>query len=242
MKNFFLSLKTTVWTLLVLIVLFFVGSYMMPARREVFAPMNDDILIHWVENSALTNIRDTWWFFAALLGLVLLTINTAVCSIQAVKGRWSRADFFIRISPQVIHIGFLFMLLAHLFGSGWGYKLSGLMPEGAYAPLPGDRSLFLKKIKVQTDDRGFMTDWAADVSLFENNQLVKTGTLGPNTPLFYRGTGIYLKSLNFERGPAAFLHIANDPGVIWAFVGGVLFTLGSLLLLALKWKKAGSFR
>ena len=52
MKNFFLSLKTTVWTLFVLVCLFFVGSYMMPAHREVFAPMNDDILFRWVNRIA----------------------------------------------------------------------------------------------------------------------------------------------------------------------------------------------
>jgi len=67
---------------------------------------------------------------------------------------------------------------------------------------------------------------------------VKSGTLGPNSPLFWGGTGIYLKSLNFDRGPAALLLIAKDPGAIWALVGSVFFTLGSVTLLALKWKKS----
>jgi cytochrome c biogenesis protein ResB len=238
MKNFFLSLKTTVWTLLVLTCLFFIGSYMMPAHREVFASMNDQLLLRWVSTSALNNLSSTWWFFAALALLVLLTINTLVCSIHAVKGRWSRTDFLLRISPQVIHVGFLFILLAHLLGAGWGYKLSGAMPEGAYAPLPEERALQLGRIRVETDARGFMRDWSAEVSLYENNQLVKNGLLGPNTPLFYGGTGIYLKSLNFDRGPQAIILIAKDPGAVWALVGGILFLLGSITLLALKWKKA----
>ena len=83
-----------------------------------------------------------------------------------------------------------------------------------------------------------MTDWSADVSLYENSKLVKGGTLGPNTPLFYGGTGVYLKSLNFDRGPAALLMVAKDPGAVWALVGGVLFILGAVTLLALKWKRA----
>ena len=231
-------MKTTVWTLLVLICLFFFGSYMMPTHREVFAPMNDDILFHWVESRAVQNLRDTWWFFAALLALVLLTINTLVCSIQAVIGKRSRADFLLRIAPQIVHAGFLCILFAHLLGSGWGYKLSGLMPEGAYAPLPDNQVLFLKKIHVSVDWHGVITDWAADVSLFENDQIVMSGNLGPNTPLFYRGTGIYLKSLNFDRGSAAVLLIANDPGAIWALAGALLFTIGSVMLIVLKWKKA----
>ena len=157
---------------------------------------------------------------------------------QSVRGKWSRSDLLLRISPQVIHIGFLFILLAHLLGAGWGYKLSGMMPEGAYAPLPEDLALRLNKIHVQTDALGFMTDWYIEASLYENNHLVRSGTLGPNSPLFYGGTGIYLKSLNFDRGPAALLLIAKDPGAIWALVGGVLFTLGSVTLLALKWEKS----
>jgi hypothetical protein len=237
MKNFFLSLKTTVWTLFALVVLFFVGSYMMPAHREVFARMNDDILFRWAKHTASGNPWSTWWFFAAVTALALLTINTLVCSIQAVKGKWTRFDFLLRISPQIIHIGFLFILLAHLLGAGGGYKLSGIMPEGAYAPLPEDKALQLHQIRVLTDSRGYMTDWSAEVSLYENNQLVKSGTLGPNVPLFYKGTGIYLKSLNFDRGPAAVLLIARDPGAVWALIGGILFMLGSVTLLVLKWRK-----
>ena len=237
MKNFFLSLKTTVWTLLALVVLFFIGSYLMPAHREVFAGMNDDILFRWVKHTASSNLWYTWWLFAAVAALALLTINTLVCSIQAVASKWTRSDFLLRVSPQIIHIGFLFILLAHLLGAGWGYKLSGIMPEGAYAPLPEDKALQLHQVRILADYRGSTTDWSAEVSLYEHNQLVKSGTLGPNTPLFSGGTGIYLKSLNFDRGPAAVLLVAKDPGAVWALVGGILFMLGSFALLVLKWNK-----
>ncbi len=238
MKNFFLSPKTTVWTLSALICLFFVGSYMMPMHREIFAPMNDDILSRWVQHVVPDSLWYTWWFFAAVAALAMLTINTIICGVQAVKGQWTRTDFFLRISPQVVHIGFLFILVAHLIGAFWGYRLSGAMPEGAYAPLPEDKALRLEHIYVQTDAQGAIKDWTAEASVYENNEPVKSGTLGPNTPLFYDGVGIYLKSLNYDRGPAAILLIVKDPGAIWALVGGMLFMLGSLALLVLKWRKA----
>jgi hypothetical protein len=238
MKNFFVSLKTTVWTLLVLICLFFVGSYMMPAHRQVFEPMNEDILLRWATGAASDNLWYTWWFFAALAALALLTLNTLVCSIQAVRGRWSRADFLLRISPQIVHLGFLFILLAHVLGGGWGYKLSGLLPEGAYAQLPEGKALYLKEIRVETNTNGYMTDWTGEAYLFENSARVMVGTLGPNKPLFHDGVGIYVKSLNFEKGPAALLVIARDPGAIWALAGGLLFIFGSVMLLVLKWKNA----
>src|SRR5512146_2680502 len=132
MLKFFLSLKTTVWTLLALVCLFFIGSYLMPVHRDVFSGMNDDILFRWVKNTAQAHLWSTWWLFAAFAGLVLLTLNTLVCSFQAVMGKWTRRDFLLRISPQIIHLGFLFILLAHLVGAGWGYKIAGVMPEGAY--------------------------------------------------------------------------------------------------------------
>lgn len=238
MINFFLSLKTAVWTLFVLVCLFFLGSYMMPAHREIFASMNDDILFRWIGNTAAGSLWYTWWFFGALAGLALLAINTVACSMQAVKGKWTRSDFLLRISPQVIHAALLFILLAHLLGAGWGYKVSGMMPEGAFARLPENRALHLKAIRVRTDDRGFMTDWTAEALLYEGDRVVKTGTLGPNAPVFYEGMGIYLKHLSFESGPMALLVVAKDPGSIWALVGGILFMLGSITLLFLRWKKA----
>lgn len=238
MKNFFLSLKTTVWTLLALIGFFFIGAYMMPMHRDVFGPMNDLLLFPWIERIAAANPWQTWWFFASCAALVLLTINTIVCSIQAVIGRWSRRDVLLRIAPQVIHVGFLFILLAHLLGAGWGYRLSGFMPQGALAQgLPEGRALHLVEVRVEVDQKGFPTDWSASVVLYESGVKVTSGVLGPNRPLFYKGMGVYLKNIDFSRGPAAILMVNRDPGAVWALVGGILFMLGSAVLLVLKLKK-----
>jgi len=238
MKNFFLSIKTTVWTLLLLICFFFVGSFMMPLHREIFSSMNDDILLAWVARSSVDTIWYTAWFFAAIGGLVLLTINTLVCSIQAVREKWSRSNVLLRISPQITHIGFLFILLAHLLGGVRGYRISGALPEGAVARLPEGQALYLRSVHADSDGRGFPRDWSAEVTLFANNEQVAQGTLGPNQPLLYKGMGIYMKSFEFEPRPYAVILIAKDPGAIWALVGGILFILGSVTLLALKWKKA----
>ncbi len=238
MNNFFLSLKTTVWTLLGLIGLFFIGAYMMPVYRQLFGRMNDLLLFDWAVEVGLKNPWQTWWFFLTLATLILLTVNTIVCSFAAIKGKWSRKDFLLRISPQIVHIGFLFVLLGHVLGAGWGYKLSGIMPQGAFAKLPENRALLLKEVRPEVDASGLLTNWSAEVSLFENNTPVKTGTLGPNQPLFYRGTRVYLMSLVSRAGPAAVLLVANDPGALWVLAGGILFILGSAILLMLKWKQA----
>ena len=238
MKSFFLSLKTAVWLLTGLICVFFLGSYLMPAYRDAHGAMNDRLLFEWVGQVAVDHPWVTGWFFLALAALILLTVNTIVCSIQAVRGKWSREDFLLRISPQVVHAAFLVILLAHLLGAGWGYRLSGMLPEGASARLPENRVLFLRDIRSESDTRGFVRDWSAGVILYENGQQVADGVLGPNSPLFYRGMGVYLKSFDLQQPPAAFLLVTRDPGAVWALVGAVFFMVGTVIILFLKWKKA----
>jgi hypothetical protein len=86
------------------------------------------------------------------------------------------------------------------------------MPEGMMATgLPENRSLYLRELRAEADASGFPRGWSAEVYLFENNQRVKIGTLGPNRPLFYKGMGIYLKSFELQPRPAALLLVARTP-------------------------------
>ena len=238
MKNFFLSLKTTVWTLFALICVFFLGSYMMPAHRDVFGAMNDRLLLDWAREFALGRPWETGWFFASVAGLALLTINTIVCSVQAVRARWSRSDVLLRIAPQVVHIGFLCILLAHLLGAVSGYRLSGTVPQGATVGLPEGRALHLRSVGVDIAPSGYPLDWHAEIEVLEQGRRVAAGTLGPNAPLFFRGVGFYLKSFDLEGTPVALLMVNKDPGSPWALVGAVLFSIGAVMVLVLKWKKA----
>lgn len=236
MKNFFFSLRTAVWTLCALVCVFFIGSYLMPMHRDVHGPMNDRLLFDWALNIAAERLSATWWFFLSVAGLVLLTVNTLVCSIQALRERLGRADLLLRISPQIIHLGFLLILLAHLLGAGWGYRLSGALPEGASGAIPGGRVLHLRSLNIEADERGMPTGWAAGVRILEEGVVMAEGTLGPNRPLFYDGVGVYLKSFGAEPVPYALLMVNRDPGAVWALAGSLLFLFGSAALLALKWR------
>ncbi|MDH4162989.1 MAG: cytochrome c biogenesis protein ResB [Nitrospirota bacterium] len=238
MKNFFLSLKTTVWTLFGLICIFFLGSYLMPAHRDVHGSMNDQLLFQWVSETAVLHPWAASWFFLSLAGLALLTVNTVVCSVQAIRGKWSRADFLLRMAPQIVHIGFLCILLAHFLGAGWGYRLAGSLPVEMSARLPDDRVLFLNDLRPQIDSRGSLTGWAAEVVIFENGQRVAEGVLGPNEPLFYKGMGVYLKSFDLQDRPIAHLMVNRDPGAFWALFGSALFIVGATMILLLKWNRA----
>jgi len=119
-----------------------------------------------------------------------------------------------------------------------GYRISGMLPIEQMAKLPDGLSLYLNDLRPQVDERGRLKDWAADVFLYENGQRVTGGSLGPNAPLFYKGVGVYLKSFDLQDRPVAFLMVSRDPGAVWALAGSVLFMIGTVIILMLKWKKA----
>ena len=148
------------------------------------------------------------------------------------RGSWDRRDV---ISSGVV---LLFILLAHLLGAGWGYRITGALPVERSAQLPDGKVLYLNDLRPQVDDRGNLRDWAAVVGIFENDKLVASGILGPNAPLFHEGMGVYLKSFDLRDRPVALLMVNRDPGAVWALFGSVLFMIGTGIILVLKWKTA----
>ncbi len=60
---------------------------------------------------------------------------------------------FASVMQMIRNVTFLSAegLIAHLLSAIWGYRLSGVMPEGAYVPPPEDKALHMEHIYVQTD-------------------------------------------------------------------------------------------
>jgi len=231
--NLFTSVRTTVWLILASIAFLFAGSLIMPIRPERYQGMNSELLFRW--------LADEWrhpihvWFLVVLFLLVLLTVNTLVCSVESVLRRLNRREFLLRISPQLMHVGFLFILLAHLASAGWGFKTEGVLARGGSGILPTGEAIFLKNLDMERYPSGMPRTWWADVEVHREGRRIETGRIGPNQPLFYDGVGIYLKNLTMtQRGPGAQLQVARDPGALWALSGALLFTVGNVIFLGLR--------
>lgn len=231
--NFFLSLRTAIWLLMGLILMLLFGSAIMPSRPE-FSSINSIPLFQWLGDN---RPAVTWWLYGSIVLLSLFTANTLVCSIESLIKKRQFGKWLLIISPQVIHIGFLFILLAHLLSSSGSYKGTTVAYEGAVIALPDGLFMRVKEIKIDMSPSGYVSDWEVDVEYLSEDRILKGDFLKPNSPSFYKGLGIYLKDIQPYPVRAALLEVSREPGAVWALIGGILFMCGTLTLLTLKIKR-----
>jgi cytochrome c biogenesis protein ResB len=149
------------------------------------------------------------------------------------------SQWLLIISPQVIHIGFLFILLAHLMSAISGFKGVTAAREGTVLELPGGMAVGIGPITVSLDSYGYIRDWAVDIEYVAGGKVVRHDRLKPNTPSFFEGLGIYVKDLRAFPDRAVLLELSREPGALWALIGGILFTVGTVTLLVVKMKREG---
>ncbi len=228
--GFFFSLRTAIWLLIALLLILLFGSIQMPLKEE-FQSMSMVPLFQWMTGNSLAI---TWWLWAAVIVLSLLTANTLLCSIESVVKKRGARNWLLVISPQVIHIGFLFILLAHLFSSYGSFKGMTYVGEGTMVRLPNGLAVLFKDIRAEVGPAGYIEDWSAEVSYFRGNSEIASDVIRPNSPSFEEGFGIYVKTVRTEPFPSALIEVSREPGAPWALAGGILFILGMSTLLILK--------
>ncbi|MDA8171401.1 MAG: hypothetical protein M0Z48_06170 [Nitrospiraceae bacterium] len=214
------------WLLGLEIAILLLGSVVMAKNVSVSGAMSGWIpLSIWLTRGPFAL---TWWMWTAIFLLALLAINTVCCSTESVRRK--KGGLLPLLAPQIIHIGFLLILIAHLVSSLGASKLTGQLPEGALARLPSGLDLFLDKVETGARPN-------AEVELLSRGNVLKRGVLAPNHPVFFRGYGFYLQDLKMDPFPAAFIEVSREPGAPWALFGAILFTAGTILLVLLKSKQ-----
>lgn len=235
MLKFFFSLRLAIWLLLALLCLFFYGAVVMPLREE-FQALHVLPLFRWMMDNPGSI---TWWLWASVGVISLLTANTLFCSIESLIKKKSVRQWMLIISPQIVHIGFLFILLAHLLSGYGSFKGTAAVPENTGIRLPGGEEVLVRKIHADADPRGYLRDWSADIEYFSEGRSVKTARIRPNSPSVRHGLGIYIKTVQFRPYPVAVLEASREPGAAWALIGGMLFMAGMTTLLLFKVKREG---
>lgn len=228
--DFFLSLKTAIWLLLALLGILFYGSLLMPVKEE-FQTLHAVPLFQWMTENPLGVV---WWLWAAIGVLSLLTANTLLCSIESVLKKRGAKNLLLVLSPQVIHIGFLFVLLAHLLSSYGSSRDTGFVAKGSAVTLADGTTVRFEEITAEADPSGYISDWSAEISYLREGARFRSDVIKPNSPSFQGGFGIYIKTVRFQPFPAALIEVSKDPGALWALIGGILFLAGMSTLLALK--------
>jgi cytochrome c biogenesis protein ResB len=229
---FFLSLRTAIWLTLAVLAVLFYGSFVMP-RHEEFKALHTVPLFPWL---AETPLSITWWLFAAIGLLGLLAINTIACSLDSLVRKRGARNFLLIIAPQVIHAGFLFILLAHVLSSYDSFRGMTQVQEGTRLPLPDGTGIAFERINAAVSPDGYITDFSADVALFDaQGRPAGRTTMAPNDPAFFGGVGIYIKTV--QPGPvtaSALIEVSRDAGAAWALAGGIMSVAGMIILLLLK--------
>jgi len=229
--NILFSLRTTLWLLGFSLILLFAGAFIMPVHTE-FQALHATPLFKWIQMQPL-NI--TWWLWGLIGILAALTVNTLLCSIESIISKRKVTQWLLLISPQIIHAGFLFVLLAHLLsgiGASQGMAAAG---EGSVVKLSGeDTVLMVREINMHYDSYGYLTDWDVSVEYLSDGNVLHWDVIRPNQPSTRMGFNINVKDLRPYPVEAVLLQINREPGALWALIGGILFTLGIVTLILLK--------
>jgi hypothetical protein len=205
----------------------------MPARKE-FQALRSIPLFTWLEKNPL---EITWWLWCLIGILSLLSVNTLFCSIESLVKKKKVNQWLMVISPQIIHIGFLFILLAHLLSALEGFQTFAFVGEGSLLQISKDKIMKVKWININVSPDGYISDWEVKIEFFSNGKIVKEDTIRPNKPSTPLDLNINVKDLRFYPRKTAYLQISREPGALWALVGSIIFMIGIFILIILKIKR-----
>lgn len=219
MIRFFLSIKTYLWLSGFSILAFLAGSFYIPGNLEVFSEINDMPLFSWLSSNA-DGLDKFYWIYLLLCLMFLLGMNILICTLDAVIRKTTRGGLIEVLSPQVLHTGVIFVLLGQLVSSSTGYKRD--IPLGVNDTVEiGGFNLTIKNMEFSNDQGEDSPSWRVYLKI--DNEIHK---LEPASPVFYRGTGFFVKSADHNRMKAIIGQV-YDPGVWWEIIGAVMFVVGA---------------
>ncbi len=223
------------------------GFLSLRSHPNLFRPLNDIRFFEWANTYGAGNLSDTAWFFVLLILLLLLSINTFVCTTNRVFALCynrsyftSRIRFALRFSPHIMHYAFLVILLGYLssYLLASNYTNNILIP-GKNVQIPesdcrvrlesldiqyyeGDRLLFLKKRAI---------DLKAVLLFMIDESVIQRKIVSVNRPVWFKGFSVHVKDFapktkGSKRQPYINLNIKRDPGMKFYFTGTLIFVVG----------------
>jgi hypothetical protein len=144
-------------------------------------------------------------------------------------------QWLLLISPQIIHAGFLFILLAHLLSAAGASQTLRVAGEGSFIKLFHDNVfLEVEKIQISTNSRGYISGWTVMVKYIVDGEPVSRERIEPNKPFLRRGLNVIVKDFRSIPHKAVLLQVSREPGAFWALLGGVVSIAGILTLIILR--------
>jgi len=227
--NFFLSLKTALWLMCFLLLFLFAGALIMPGSPE-FELLHSIPLFEWTQKQPAGT---TWWLWVVICILTILAINALFCSVESIIKKYSATQWLLLISPQIIHTGFLFMLLAHLLSGVGSSQGLARATEGTLLTFSDNTIMKVNEIIIDIGDQGNIIDWKVNVEYLSDGKPFKQDIIRPNSPSLVSGFNVGVKDL-IPYPKTLLIRVNKEPGALWALVGGILFMVGTITLLILR--------
>ncbi len=226
-----ISLNTVFALFALTIALCLLGSVMLPAHLEFFSGIDDSPLFQWLAEAGTPGL--TWWVYALIASVALLALSTVACTIDALIGRPVRGLLY-KLSPQVMHLGVLMVMLAHLLTAIFGMRADVQVAKGALEEVAPGLQVFLSEVSAHVNEAGTSTRWLAELELFKEGKVIARMALEPARPVFVDGLGLFFGTFNEGdrahdgSAPSVTIRVTRDPGAKWALVGGILVTIGGI--------------
>ncbi|MBK5273507.1 MAG: cytochrome C biogenesis protein ResB [Desulfuromonadales bacterium] len=226
--RFCVSIELCLGLLLCICVAMAVGSFSL--KGDYAAAINAVPLLIWLRE---VPVGTSWWLWLTVVLLALLVLNTILCSVETLRFRWRRAGMMSLFAPQLIHAGFLLIVLAHLQSASGGYMQQLEVVEGMLARLPDGRPFGVAGLDVVMSPMGMPIRFSGELATNPSNPAERV-TISPNHPWFSGGYGVYIKQAEGYPSKRALLEIHREPGAGMALAGVLIFTLGNILLVYLR--------
>lgn len=214
------SVELCLWLLALVCGVLGAGSFFL--EGEAAASINAMPLFSWLFASPPSV---SWWLWLAIVLLVLLVLNTLLCSIDSLRQRLGRASLLPVLAPQLVHAGFLMIVAAHLISALWGFKGTLQMAPGMEAALPDGRPFMLGTVSAAFSPRGMPTGFSGELYTDPSRPNERV-VISPNHPWLSGGYGVYIKHAEKIPQPWALLEIHREPGAGMALAGSLLFSAG----------------
>ncbi len=219
MLKFFLSIKTSLWLTGISIVVFLAGSFLIPQNLALFSEINDIPLLKWLSDNS-QHAGQVFWIYILIGLMLLLWLNTIVCSVDAVIKRTSWKSFIRVLSPQVLHFAILFVLLGYFVSAASGYKKDVSMNMTDPQKIEGF-DLKVNNMEFFKNPGENSRRWRVFLNIDGSEHVLELGR-----PAFHNGVGFFAKSAQ-QRKMKAIIGLVYDPGVIWQLIGAVTFIIGA---------------
>lgn len=225
------SLKLAIYLASTATLLTMAGSLVMYGNPRTFGSMDRVPLGEWLAFSWQVAPQLSWWVPVVGLLVALFALNTVCCFIDwlgKIRYRWRKTGEYL------IHLGFVLVVVAYLWGSVAGYRSSDnrlfvgeTMPLDAVLPGYALRLDAFEPLLVN----GRPMDMRNTITLLHGDREIKQAQVKTNEPLTYRGLAVLPGS--FGREIDGFNFFQPGQGVVSLTTGGSLALPGGLRLQAL---------